>query len=144
MENSRKRFLKPAKRGGGVAREDLIPFNRRTEEEQKRIATAGGIASGVARRRKKSLREAADLYLSLPVADRRGYNKAARRYVDAEDIDNQMAMIIGLVDAATKGDAKAASVVVKLLGEESPRQEPGADQLAKAAELLEGIDGAIK
>ena len=127
-----------------MAREDLIPLNRRTKDEQKRIATAGGIASGAARRRKKSLREAADLYLSLPVADRRTYNKAARRYIDAEDIDNQMAMIVGLVDAATKGDAKAAAVVVKLLGEESPREEPGADQLAKAAELLEGIDGAIK
>ena len=127
-----------------MAREDLIPLNRRTKDEQKRIATAGGIASGAARRRKKSLREAADLYLSLPVADRRTYNKAARRYIDAEDIDNQMAMIIGLVDAATRGDAKAAAVVVKLLGEETPREEPGADQLAKAAELLEGIDGAIK
>ena len=30
-----------------MAREDLIPLNQRTKEEQKRIATAGGIAPGL-------------------------------------------------------------------------------------------------
>ena len=42
-----------------MAREDLIPFNQRTEEEQKSIARAGGKASGQARRikaEKKKLR----------------------------------------------------------------------------------------
>lgn len=100
-----------------MAREDLIPFNERTEEEQKRLASAGGIASGAARRRKKSLKEAADLYLSLPVADKRRWNKVARKYVEPEDIDNQMAMIIGLTEAATAGDAKAAKVIIDLLGD---------------------------
>lgn len=131
-------------RGGDVAREDLIPFNQRTEDEQKRIATAGGIASGAARRRKRSLKEAADVYLSLPVADRRRWNKLARRCIDPEDIDNQMAMIVGLTEAATAGDARAATVIVKLLGEETPREDTGADQLTRAAELLEGIDGVIE
>ena len=57
---------------------NLIPFDQRTEEEQKRIRTAGGIASGAARRRKRNLKQAADLYLSLPVTDRRVRNKIAR------------------------------------------------------------------
>ena len=74
--------------------QNLIPFDQRTEAEQKAIRTAGGIASGAARRRKRSLREAADLYLSLPVSDRRRWNKIARKGVDPEDVDNQMAMII--------------------------------------------------
>ena len=67
-------------------------------------AKRGGIASGAARRRRRSLKEAADLYLSLPVTDRRRVNKLRRRQVDPEDIDNQMAMIAGLTDAATDGD----------------------------------------
>ena len=96
---------------------NLIPFDQRTEEEQKAIRTAGGKASGAARRRKKSLREAADLYLSLPVSDRRRWNKIARKGVDPEDVDNQMAMIIGLTEAATEGDAKAAKIIVDLLGD---------------------------
>ena len=127
-----------------MAREDLIPLNKRTKDEQKKIATAGGIASGAARRRKRSMREAADLSLSLPVSDRRRWNKAARKLVDPEDIDNQMAMVIGLADAATAGNAKAATVLVKLLGEETPREDAAADQLAKARELLEGVNGVIE
>ena len=71
------------KRGGGVPDEkNLIPNSERTPEERKEIATAGGIASGAARRRKRSLKEAADLYLSPPVSDRRAFNKITRRYVD--------------------------------------------------------------
>ena len=102
---------------------NLIPFDQRTEEEQRDIRSAGGKASGVSRRRKRSLKEAADLYLSLPVSDRRVWNKIARRGVDPEDIDNQMAMIIGLTMAATAGDAKAAKVIVDLLGEDAHSEE---------------------
>ena len=98
---------------------NLIPNSERTPEERREIATAGGKASGVSRRRKRSLKEAADLYLSLPVSDRRVWNKIARRGVDPDDIDNQMAMIIGLTMAATAGDAKAAKVIVDLLGEDA-------------------------
>ena len=102
---------------------NLIPNSERTPEERREIATAGGKASGVSRRRKRSLKEAADLYLSLPVSDRRVWKKIARRGVDPEDIDNQMAMIIGLTVAATAGDAKAAKVIVDLLGEDAHSEE---------------------
>ena len=54
--------------------ENLIPFNERTESEQRQIAQKGGIASGAARRRKRSMKEAADYYLSLPETDLRRVN----------------------------------------------------------------------
>ena len=98
---------------------NLVPLNKRTKEEQRTIQQDGGISSGISRRRKRSLKEAADLYLSLPVSDRKMWNKISNRGVDPEDIDNQMAMIIGLTIAATAGDAKAAKVIVDLLGEDS-------------------------
>ena len=79
----------------------------------------------MARRRKRCLKEAADLYLSLPVSDRRRWNKISRRYVDPEDIDNQMAMIIGLAEAATQGDAKAAKVLIDLIGEDAGADDAG-------------------
>lgn len=107
---------------------NLIPFDQRTEEEQRDIRSAGGKASGVSRRRKRSLKEAADLYLSLPVTDRRTWNKIARRGVDPEDIDNQMAMVIGLTLAATAGDARAGRLIVDLLGEEG-KDEGGEVQI---------------
>lgn len=123
--------------------ENLIPNKERTPSERRENARKAGIASGKARRRKRSMKEAADLFLSLPVSDKRKFNKAVRRYVDVEDIDNQMLMIMGLVDAATDGDAGAAKVVIDLIGERTPREDAEQDQLARAAELLGGIDSAI-
>ena len=106
---------------------NLMPIqevnSNRTREQHSEDSRKGGVASGVSRRRKRSLKEAADLYLSLPVSDRRVWNKIARKGVDPEDIDNQMAMIIGLTMAATAGDAKAAKVIVDLLGEDSHSEE---------------------
>ena len=122
---------------------NLIPFDERTADEQRQIASAGGIASGAARRRKRALKEAADLYLSLPVSDKRSWNRLARKGVDPEDIDNQMAMIIGLAEAATTGDARAGRLIVDILGEDA-KPNPVEDQLARAAELLGGIDSVIE
>ena len=94
---------------------NLIPMDQRSQSEARELGREGGKASGAARRRKRSLKEAADLYLSLPVTDCRQWNKIAKMNVDPEDIDNQMAMIIGLTMAA--GDARAAKVIVDLLGD---------------------------
>ena len=102
---------------------NLIPMDQRSKSEARELGRNGGIASGVSRRRKRSLTEAADLYLSLPVSDRKMWNKISRRGVDPDDIDNQMAMIIGLTMAATAGDAKAAKVIVDLLGEDAHSEE---------------------
>ena len=98
-------------------KKNLIPFNERTEDEQRKIQSDGGRASGAARRRKRALKEAADLYLSLPVSDRRKWNALAKRGIDPEDIDNQMAMIVGLADAAANGDARAGRLIVDILGD---------------------------
>lgn len=114
---------------------NIIPNSERTPEERREIAAAGGRASGVSRRRKKSLREAAELYLSLPVSDKRAWNKLARDGVDPEDVDNQMAVIAGLTIKAVKGDAKAAKLLFDLLGEQ-PKDEPKNDRQALADLLL--------
>ncbi len=102
---------------------NLVPMDRRSPEEAREMGRKGGIASGEARRRKRSLKEAADLFLSLPPADRRVWNKISRAGVPPEDIDNQMAMIAGLTAAACEGDARAARVIVDLLGEDAGERE---------------------
>lgn len=94
-------------------------MDQRSEGEVRALARKGGLASGVSRRRKKSLREAADLYLSLQVSNKQTWNKLSRDGVDPEDIDNQMAVIAGLTLKAMKGDAKAAKTLFELLGEQT-------------------------
>lgn len=119
---------------------NLVSIGDRTTEEQRRITSAGGRASGVARRRKRSLREAADLYLSMPVANRKKWNAIAKEGVDPEDIDNQMAMIIGLTQAAMRGDAKAAKIIVDIIGPEQKEQSA----MEKLDALLEEFKNAVK
>ena len=122
--------------------QNLIPMDQRTESEARELGKLGGKASGAARRRRRALKEAADLYLSLPVSDKRRWNALARRGLDPEDVDNQMAMIAGLTDAAAEGDARAGRLILDILGEDG-RDDPAADQLDKAAQLLGGIDSVI-
>ena len=112
---------------------NLISIGDRTTSEQREITSAGGIASGVARRRKRALREAADLYLSLPVRDGRKRNALLRDGLDPNDVDNQMAVIVGLTKVAQLGEAKAAKLLFELI------DEGGAGDSASRNNLLDAI-----
>lgn len=116
--------------------QNLIPMDRRSKSEAREFGREGGIASGVSRRRKRSLRECADYYLSLPIADKKQLNKISRKGVEPDEIDNQMAMIIGLTERAITGDAKAAKVIIDLLGEK-PGEEKNKDGML--ADLIDGL-----
>lgn len=101
---------------------NLVPYQFTSEQNREEAAkngAKGGRASGAARRRKKSLKEAADVFLSLPVTNKKRFNDLSRAGVDPDDIDNQMAVVAGLTMAATKGDARAAKLLVDLLGDEA-------------------------
>ena len=56
-----------------MAREDLVSLADRTKEEQQKIATKGGIASGKARRKKKEQKKniacALELILNAKIPD---------------------------------------------------------------------------
>jgi hypothetical protein len=137
-------FYAQNERGGDVPNEkNLVSLADRTTREQREIAQKGGIASGAARRRKRSMREAADYYLSLPETDRRRMNAMLRDQIDPEDVDNQMSVIVGIAEQAKRGNPQAASVLLKMLGEDTPQDDPAADALEAARELLGGVDSAI-
>ena len=106
---------------------NLMPIqevnSNRTREQHSEDSRKGGVASGVSRRRKRSLKEAADLFLSMPVTDTRTFNKMAKAGIDVDDADYQMAVIVGLTIQAAKGDAKAAKALFDLLGEDSHSEE---------------------
>lgn len=114
----------------------------RTGEEQARTAAEGGKASGVSRRRKRSMKEAADLFLSLPVADVPTYNKMAIAGIDPEDIDYQMAVVVGMTVSAMQGNPKSAKVLMEMLGG-SKGDEAQNSALEKLDEVLEQIGGVI-
>ena len=121
---------------------NLMPIqevnSNRTREQHSEDSRKGGVASGVSRRRKRSLKEAADLFLSMPVTDTRTFNKMAKAGIDVDDADYQMAVIVGLTMQAAKGDAKAAKAVFDLLGE-IPDDDGGNKQEQDHSALIEAI-----
>ena len=118
--------------------DNLIPFSKRSKEEAREQGRIGGKASGAARRRKRSLKEAADLFLSLPVTDQRTFNAMAKAGVNPDDTDYQMAVIVGLTMKAIKGDAKAAKTVIDLLGESATDNQPQ-QEIKDHSALIEAI-----
>ena len=87
-----------------------------TKEDSRR----GGIASGEARRKKRTLRETAEILLQseLP-SDVRA--ELATKGFEAETV--MEAMVAGVIERAIKGNSQAFANIVKLLGEDSHRIE---------------------
>lgn len=112
----------------------------RSGEEAARNGQIGGIASGVARRRKRSLREAADLYLAMPLRDKRKLNAMLRDGIDPEDADNQMAIIVGLTKMAQEGDSRSAKVLFSLLDGEASGDAGRTNNLLQAIQSTGEID----
>lgn len=99
--------------------ENLIPYRIKSTIEAREKGAAGGRASGASRRRKRSMREAADYFLSLPVTDMDVWNRVSIDGVDPEDIDYQMALVSAMARRAIRGDARCAKVLLEMLGDKA-------------------------
>ena len=96
-----------------MAQKDLIPQNKRTKEEQKRIAKMGGIASGVARREKRDMAYFARLMLDEVITDKKG-NELPTRY----------AMLKSVLKKVLKdGDVQAFKTITAQAGEQPQSEE---------------------
>lgn len=113
-----------------MRKDNLIPMNRRTKEEQRRIASMGGKASAEARRRRKTLTEALNALLASPVTDKKDFNKAIKAGIDVEDLDKSQMIVIALYEKAKSGDVAALKELRRWTGEDD-----GADE-------IEDIDAA--
>lgn len=102
---------------------NLIPNDKRTPEERRRNARKAGIASGKARRARKTARECAEIYLSLPVSDKNKWSKLSKDGVEADNIDNMMQMVVAMVKAGQEGNVAAFQAVLKLVGEDKPHED---------------------
>lgn len=136
---------------------NLVPQTERSPSEAREMGRKGGIASGAARRRKKSLKQKMQLLLSLPAAGNDQAELAAMG-VEPGDMDNEMVLIKALFLAAAEGDTKAFDRIQDVLGKSVAREElalkkqeakrraaSGEDTQAmkKAVELLGEIESAI-
>lgn len=93
-------------------------LKRPSSEEARELGRRGGIASGVARRRRKALREAADIFLALPLPDKAEVKRLRKLGLGMDDIDVQMGIVARLAQMAMLGDTKAAKLLFDIVGPE--------------------------
>lgn len=99
-----------------MAQEDLIPFNKRTEDEQRNIARQGGIASGAARRRKKTYAELAEIIGTQKVSEENG-RKLKKLGVTNGDQTNDALAVARIFLGMQGGNPKMTELWLKLRGE---------------------------
>lgn len=104
------------------------PINKRPTEEQREIRLKGGIASGKARRIKKTMKEIANSLLNNKISDERLVQRILDLFPEAQkdDMQIQTAMLVAQISKALKGDSKAFEVVRDTSGQKPvDRQEIG-------------------
>lgn len=90
--------------------ENLIPFNKQTESVQREIAKKGGIASGVAKRKKKNTAELINAMLNAK-ANGENQQLLQEQYgnaIDCDEMDMNALCVAGLINKTVRdGDTKA-------------------------------------
>lgn len=103
-----------------MAEKDLVPLNKRTKDEQKKITQKGGIASGKSRRRKKALRtalkEAMTMQLKELHPDMQTAIMQAAKLGDAE-LTVSDAVLGSIIRNACRGNSQMAKLLLDVLGE---------------------------
>lgn len=86
-------------------------MNKRTKDEQKKIASKGGKASGKARRKKADLKKAMETLLALDVTD-----KNIKKQLEDMGMDgsNEALLAFATFQQAVKGNQKATENIIKL------------------------------
>lgn len=96
-------------------------FDNRSTEEVREIARKGGVNSGAARRRKKTMKNSAKMLMDMP-ASKAIKQKLKMLGIDEEDATYQMGIIVAMLQEALGGDVKAAQFMRELIGED-PKQD---------------------
>lgn len=98
--------------------ENLKHFtSNQSREEAVRNGKKGGIKSGETRRKKRSMKQAMNTLLSLPVIDPEIQEKFQGIGVNPDDTDYQMLVMYAMVQKAVKGNVSAAQFIASITGD---------------------------
>lgn len=122
--------------------QNLIMFTAdQNREEAKKNGRKGGIASGKARKRKKTVAEALREAGERNIADIPGLEKIAKKYgLTGEDDILSLTTQAIYINELKKGNFKSLRELTEILGEQIAT---GTDEEKKQAELLTAIEKAI-
>ena len=97
--------------------ENLIPFDRLTEREQREIARKGGAASVESRRKAKTLAEAMKRVAFLDLTEEERIEELKRMGVSDDDMTIAVASAMAVVKKAMSGDVSAFNAIRDIIGE---------------------------
>ena len=135
---------KKTKKGGVGSNGNLIPVTQRTKEEARQISTNGGVASGIARRKKKELREFTRDFLMQDAAPALKGNMKTLG-VDAEQMTNLAAMVVrAFSKAVNQGDLNAIRNLIEWAGMAPLQLERENEAMAKISQVIQMTQGGDK
>ena len=103
---------------GKGRKENLINPKDRTSEELREMTRKGGIKSGEARRRKKTMREALEMLMFHTELNQQAKQMLeAEGIKDADDFNHQMVITRSLIAKAEAGDVQAYNAICAMIGE---------------------------
>lgn len=97
--------------------QNLIPTNKLTESEQRELARKGGIASGIARRKKADFIKVAKALLDCDVSEKEKEQIRKTFPIDDEVISYRTLIFIKQIEEARKGNINSAKFLVETTGE---------------------------
>ena len=98
-------------------KENLIDTAHRTEDELRAMTRKGGIKSGEARRRKKTMREALEFLMYKAELSEALKQRMRDEGIKDEDMNHQMAITRSLIAKAEAGDVQAYNAICAMIGE---------------------------
>lgn len=101
-----------------MAKEDLISIGERTKDEQQNITKSGGIASGVARRKKILMRKMLPDLLEKGAFSENDLAMLAEYGEDPEEVNQAGLALMGLINAAKGGSVPAVKQIMEMTGED--------------------------
>ena len=120
---------------------NLIPFDERTKNEQREIARQGGIASGIARREKKTVQKILGDFLDLGITQNRTLEALARKAgISTDGSIKDLVTAVCVLNTLKKGDISELEKIAKLLGEQT---EIADTESQKQAAFLDAVKRAV-
>ena len=120
---------------------NLIPNEKRTPSERRKNAQKAGVASGEARRRKKTMKMALELALTIPASKATDAKKLAALGVPVADMTLDDLAAIAIARRAASGDVQAYRAMWQVLGEDV---QNGPNKDTESSGLLKAIAEAMK
>ena len=118
---------------------NLIPQSERTKDEQREIARMGGIASGKARREKKTIQKILADLLDSEIKDSPQFAKLASKMgVESDKSVKDIFTMVCLLNSVKSGNLGDLERLSKLLGED--KQNENADVLSKLDKVIGEVD----